>query len=330
MTKDKPRTKSLSDNLPWLDRDAGLDEAVGRLVSQLVHTKTKREAAAEIDKKTERRLQRSYKDAEQGRSPATKFMRALAKEMGMEDPEGSYVVAPMKAWNRIVDKFNAAAKDVQDLGRGSIYIRDYSEYQAFHKLMKAKTRDGCVTPLKQDCTRIIEGSMDDYLAHPRKSGYAGSINFNLEMDLNKGRQGIFEVQIRPYGYQDIDKKSHRLYDMIRILQEVPKNYLNDKDKEVIKALITANRALFEEQSWRLGFDKALQGKPQSISEQERDQVMGVLDRVRTALELLPGRNFSWKSETADALTYAKTSVMNVHMANKRGPAPTLDMDAELS
>ena len=301
--------------LPWLQDNPELDKAVSRVVTEFKNIKTQRAEPAELDSKTEQHLLRCLKDAEQGRSKAGKFMLALAKGMDVDDPETSYVVAGMKSWDRIVNKFNAAARNVNDLGRGAVYIDSVDEYKAFQKLMRSKTRDGEVRQLNIKGVHIIDGSMDDYIASPRKSGYAGSINFNIDLDIGKGRHGVFEVQIRPKAYMDIDKKSHYLYDMIRILQEVPQSFLTDGDKEVRDALITANRALFEEHSWRHGFDEVRKGEPLHINAAEMRSITGILDRLRTAIESMPGQSSKWQSETADALTYAKTSVVNVHMAS---------------
>ena len=319
-TKDTKQTR-----LPWLQENPELDKAVSRVVNEFKNTKTQKREPAEIDGKTEQHLLRRLKDAEQGRSKAGKFMLALAKGMEVEDPETSYVVAGMKSWDRIVNKFNAAARDVNDLGRGAVYINSVDEYKAFQRIMRSKTKDGEVRQLNAKGVHIIDGSMDDYIASPRKSGYAGSINFNIDLDIGKGRHGVFEVQIRPKAYQDIDKKSHYLYDMIRILQEVPQSFLTDGDKEVRDSLITANRALFEEHSLRHGFDEVRKGEPLQISAAEMRSITGILDRLRTAIESLPGHGSKWQSESADALTYAKTSVVNVHMSCPLKSDPSIDL-----
>lgn len=325
---EKDAYKQKRTNLPWLKQDPELDKAVHSLVQMLKNTKTKRPGSVELDEKSEQRLKRQFKDAEHGRTTAGKYMRAIALELGHEDPDLAYIVAGMKDWDRVKDKFVNAARDVRDLGRGSVYINSIEEYRAFHSILKSKTKDGIVKRLNVRDVRIIEGSMDDYLANPRKSGYAGSINFNIEIDLGKGRHGTFEIQVRPSAYQDIDKKSHRLYDLIRLLQEVPGGYLTPSDHEVMDALVTANQALFEEHAWRYGFDEINKNKPLEISYAQMRSIKGILDRLRTTIENLPGRNFAWKSETADALTYAKTSVDNVYEATqgRNGADPTVYLD----
>lgn len=311
-----PTKKNKGARLPWLEDNPELDSAVMRLVTEYQNIKTQKSLPSKIDYKTEQRLLRNLKDAEQGRSKAAKFMLALAKSMDIKNPETAYIVAEMKSWDRIVNKFNAAAGDINDLGRGSVYINSVDEYKAFQKILSSKTRDGEIRGLNAKGVRLIDGTLDDYIAQPRKSGYAGSINFNLDLDIGKGRHGVFEVQIRPKAYQDIDKKSHYLYDMIRILQEVPSSFLTDSDKQVRDALITANRALFEEHSCRHGFDEIRKGAPLHINSGEMRSITGILDRLRTAIEVTPNhRDQEWCYETANALTYAKTSIMNVHMAS---------------
>lgn len=316
--------KTRQTKLPWLQDNPELDNAVSRIVTEYHNIKTQRHLPCEIDHKTEQHLKRCLKDAEQGRSKAGKFMFALSKGMDIKNPETAYVVADMKSWDRIVNKFNSAARDINDLGRGAVYINSVDEYKAFQKILSSKTKDGELRQLNAKGVRIIDGTLDDYIARPRKSGYAGSINFNLDLDLGKGRHGVFEVQIRPKAYIDIDKKSHYLYDMIRILQEVPASFLTDGDQQVRDALITANRALFEEHSCRHGFDEVRKGEALHINAGEMRSITGILDRLRTAIETMPYNDQEWQSETANALTYAKTSVMNVHMASPQtssNPAP---------
>lgn len=325
---EKDTTNKRRTNLPWIKQDPALDQAVHNLVQMLKNSKTKRPGSVDLDEKTEQRLKRQFKDAEHGRTTAGKFMRAIALELGNDDPDLAYIVAGMKDWDRVKDKFVNAARDVRDLGRGSVYINSMDEYRAFHSILKSKTKEGIVKRLNVKDVRIIEGSMDDYLANPRKSGYAGSINFNIEIGLGKGRHGVFEIQVRPSAYQDIDKKSHRLYDLIRLLQEIPGAFLDPSDHEVMDALITANQALFEEHAWRYGFDEANKNPPMDIGYAQMRTIKGILDRLRTTIENLPGRNFAWKSETADALTYAKTSVDNVYEATqgRKGADPTVYLD----
>jgi len=314
MPSDKDQ-KHKKPRLPWLQDNPELDSAVSRIVTTYSSIKTQKYLPRDIDHKTEQYLKRSLKDAAQGRSKADKFMFAMANAMDIKNPETAYIVAKMKSWDRIVNKFNSSARDINDLGRGAIYIDSVEEYKAFHKILSSKTRDGEFRQLNIKGVHLINGSLDDYIANPRKSGYAGSINFNIDLDIGKGRHGIFEIQIRPKAYQDIDKKSHYLYDMIRILQEVPTSFLSEGDKQVRDAMITANRALFEEHSCRHGFDEVRKGPPLHINAEEMRSITGILDRLRTAIEATPGNDHEWQNEAANALTYAKTSVMNVHMAS---------------
>lgn len=323
--------------MPWLQEDLELDAAVSRLVKQVYAIKTQRTITTPLNADTEKRLKRCLQDAEQGRSAAGKYMLALAKKIGVEEPETAYVVAEMKSWDRIVDKFNARVQggfkspDVNDLGRGCVYVDDVKEYLNFIKIQRSKTKDGRISALDTDKVSIIEGSIDDYIANPRRSGYAGSVNFNIEIDIGKGRSGIFEVQIRPRDYQTISKKSHRLYDMIRIFDGVPEAYMTDQDREVRDALVIANHALYEELGVRSGFDKVRTTPPLEIRQEQVSQICGVLDRIGTGLETSNGRNLPWIIEAADAITYAKTSVMNIAQATSNRyhkGAPAVGHDRE--
>ena len=76
---------------------------------------------------------------------------------------------------------------------------------------------------------------------------------------------------------------------------------------------------------RHGFDEVRKGEPLQISAAEMRSITGILDRLRTAIESLPGHGSKWQSESADALTYAKTSVVNVHMSCPLKSDPSIDL-----
>ena len=303
--------------------------AVVHIVSALQEKKTKRTPQTSLSAKEEAELQRKFKDAQQGRSSAYKFMLAAAKAMKVKSPEDACKLADMKDWGTTVDKFKEAKRSTNDIGRGRIYIENVDEYYAFQKLNSSKDRNGHLDLSGTQRAAIIPGSINDYLMQARSSGYAGSVNFDLEVDLGKGRQGRFECQLIPSKYKDMYEHSHALYDMIRIFDEIPKAYLNKHDLKLRDLLIKANEAFFFEYGERTGFIDVRKPRPRAqISNEEYQDIITALDLIRTTIEDLPGRNLKWKRETAEATTYAKTSVTHVYLASmqKHGRSPGIARD----
>ena len=308
-------TPNLDTSLPWLQQDQGLDAAVFRLISEYKKAKTNKKSN-QLPAKKEASLRRQYKDAKQSRSPAGKFMRALADAIGFEDPESAYIIANMKDWERAKEKFAEAARNTSDLGRGRIYLNSLDDYESFMSLLSSKRRDGTVTRIKSHGVKIIPDSISNYLESARKSGFAGSVNFDVKIDVGKGRHGKFEVQVMPHAYQEVDKISHFLFDMIRILEEVKESYLTEEDKRVMDSLILANQALFIEHGIRSGFVSLRKDKLPQINDERLKESLGILDRIWTELGNISGRRFAWIDQTRQAMTEAKTSLTNINLAQK--------------
>ncbi len=294
-----------------------MDQAVTRLISTLRDKKNARNKT-KISSKDENQLVRDFKNAEQAQSKADRYMYKIAEALGL-DPTVAVERADMKTWERALDKrFNASGRNLHDLGRGTIYIDSVDEYYALQKLLNSKTKTGVLSQLKIQGVRIIEGSMDDYLANPRSSGFSGSLNMDVEINLGR-QKGTFEIQVRPAAYKEADKQSHFLFDMIRVLQDVPESYLTEEDKKIEESLVLANKAIFVEHAHRTGFVEILPKNKQKLrmSKEEYDQAHEVLDRLWTELEHLPGKPFKDKKETMDAISVTKTSIDNIYRAQGR-------------
>ena len=316
-TSQKSHESALEESLPWIDYDPDMDRAVTRLVSTLRDRKNDKNKT-KISEKDKRQLLRDFKNAEQAQSRADKYMYKLAEALGL-DPTMVVKRVDMKDWDRALDKrFNSVGRNLHDLGRGTIYLKSVEDYYALQSLLSSKTKTGIISSLGIQGVRILEGSMDDYLANPRSSGFAGSMNMDLEINLGK-QKGTFEIQFRPADYEEIDKQSHLLFDMIRVLQDVPESYLTKEDKKIEKALVLANTALFVEQAHRTGFAEILpkDNKKLRITEKDYNEAHEVLDRLRTEIENLPGRPFKNKKATAESLSIAKTSIDNIYRSQTR-------------
>jgi hypothetical protein len=147
---------------------------------------------------------------------------------------------------------------------------------------------------------------------------------DLDIDLGKGRRGRFELQFMPEGYETIEPLSHRLFNMIRILKELPDAYKKPEDQEIQDALILANHAMYIEIGHRTGFIDARKDEAPKFTQEKIDDAFDILDRIASEIEILGGRPFKWKQETIQATTMAKTSLQHIAIAirNKKELIPS--------
>ena len=124
--------QTLNLRTPWTKGiNPGVDAAVKALVSEIKdrHKEGEETNLTQIQKD---KLARDFKNAEQGRGYASKYMRALAKAMNLECPDAAVVMAPMKRWSRAAEKISVADRNLHDLGRGRIYIKTPKDIQKFN------------------------------------------------------------------------------------------------------------------------------------------------------------------------------------------------------
>jgi Mg2+ and Co2+ transporter CorA len=62
-----------------------------------------------------------------------------------------------------------------------------------------------------------------------------------------------------------------------------------------------------------------------ISRKQLQETNDILDRIRTMVEKLNTKE-EWKERTLDAITYSKTSLMNIHLASPENPEPEEDAE----
>lgn len=263
-------------------------------------------------------------------------MQAIAKAMQLPYPEVSCQIANMKDWDTATSKFKDASRNTSDLGRGRILIQSADQYRRFMSLLPAKDGQGNFDLSGAHKARLIPGSMSDYLKQGSEHGYAGSVNFDLEVAAGNGRVGRFEVQLVPDAYLGTGENlgpydhSHALYDLIRIYKRMPKSFVTGPHKPVRNALITANSALFVEHGQRSGFIDLRKPQPKAnVTEGTMHEVNTVLDMVRLSLENMSGRRFKWRTDLAEATTYAKTSLMHCYLSTPRHSSSrhTRDLDS---
>jgi hypothetical protein len=305
--------KQIKPQLDWLQHP-DLYTPIYDLMSQLQMIK---EGDGEINLalNEELKLRSRFKNAGHCRTSAHSFMLAFNTYSNIEDPHAAIAIAQMKQWDRAAKKLQADNRDLNDLGRGRIKIQNAGHYRDIKRLLNNRSSDGTIPELNMNHIRIIEGSVDDYLEKSRKSGYAGSINFDLAVNNRKGREGTFEVQAMPEDFQGAYDTSHYLYDIIRIIQDrrEPKTSI---DKKIEKALVLANSMIFIEQAQRSEHQyinlRADKDNLPYISKQEFQFTNEVLDHVATAVEALPGRRQKWQEKTTQATTEAKSCLVNAY------------------
>lgn len=309
-----PKAKTLQ--VPWVKPDADLDNAAYRMISALKDSNSLRNnKETKLGIRDENHLTQLHKGARQAKSKANRFMYAIAKEIGIKNLDFNILMADGKNWKRAKEKSKDSSRNLHDLQRGRIYLSSPSRYKKLKSILKQMTKSGQLRGIKIAGVSIIPNSIDDYIEEAReKSGFAGSLNLDLLVDNGKGGEGYFEIQFMPSDYTKVDKQSHRLFDMIRILDEIPKDYRSEADDKIKFSLKIANQALYIEHGILSGFIDFRTDRPSGINIKNIQTAYGVLDRLRTKLDDLGGRDFSWKTETRQALIEVKTSLRNIELA----------------
>lgn len=321
-------SKSNAPLLPWQSLDPELDQAVFKLIQTRAAPVSR--THKKLTEKEKSALQQEFKNAGQARTSGGKLLRAIGTAIGVEDVHRSTMLAPLKNWDRSLEK-KQAGRSTHDIGRGRLYIGPTTRYIKATKLFNTINKNGSIPNISIKGVSIIPDSVRDYLATPRESGFAGMINFDCEIDLGKSRMGHFEAQIMPRGYEEVDKHSHRIFELIRIIQEdVPAAYQSEADQRIVDALIKSNQALYVEHGIRTGFIAVRQDNwRMRLSDDDVKEAHDILDRIRSTIEALPGRNnLKWRTETAAAMTYAKTSIVNVANTPSNYKVPTLEKAAK--
>lgn len=304
--------------VPWLKMSSPeIDKVIGILVGQLSEYKNPYGKKQRLDKKRSDKLTQDFKNAGMSRSEARKFMRDLAEMMGIENPESAVFIGPMKERFRAEQKADEENRNLHDLGRGRILVKSPEEVLKFYNMLKSMDKEGHIKGLDCKTVQILDDSITDYLKKQRSSGYCGSLNFDIRVDLGKGRFGTFEIQIMPEEYEQPYDHSHALYDMIRIIESIPGHWRSAEQTKVLNALVMANSAIFNEHAERTEFLSLRASKSyQKISVDELRETNEILDRIRTLVDKAPGRRFAWREDTLNAITYAKSSLLNIFNGDK--------------
>ena len=285
----------------WPEKDIiALEYALHDLVDDL-ELSDKAERVALTDKE-QQWLGRQFKSSQKAQSPFKRFAWDFAENIGiMLPPDRAVKVVAMKSWERAAMKMRAPGRNLHDLGRARARGKGPVSVVNADRLLSQKGPNSFAKKWEDRGVKIIRGSVDNYITSPRtSSGYAGSINVDIETSFKKGQPGIVEMQVMPDSMEKVDKHSHRLFDMIRLLDEIPAKAKSPAQKHIQDCLTIANATLWDNAALDNGYMHLRTSKPDPLKELDIRETIRVLDRVKTIVQSLPGRNFAWKSETAEA------------------------------
>lgn len=236
------------------DSTANLIGAIAGVVRRVSLAGAGRDVARSprLTEKKENLLERAFHDASMSLGTFEQYMQDVAEKVMEADPEQAVKLAPLKDRRRAAAKIGDASRNAfGDVARGRIVFDNVQEYKRFVSCFENgksshpfhdewAEREGRSVRLQQD-------SISNYLRNPRKaSGYAGSINLNVEVDCKKGRSGTAEIQVMPRALLETDRQSHLLFEMIRDLSEKPKEYRTAGEEKLRRALVAYNTALWDE------------------------------------------------------------------------------------
>lgn len=308
--------KSPNPRVSWVKENAALDIAIYQVVRTLADSHKPTRHGTQLSAKEEQKLADKFKAAAFAKSNGHKFMRAIAEAIGIQHIDRQLFFAKGKDWERFKEKSLNGSRQINDGQRGRIYLSKPERYVALKKLLKSMSKEGQLKGVHSEGVSIIPDSINDYLEGARKSGFAGALNLSLEIDLGKGRTGNFEIQFMPSEYEPIDKLSHRLFDMIRIIQELPPAFKTEELQKIEDGLVLANSAIYSERGNRSGFIDFRKDKLPEFTRKTVNDSFEILERIYTQIESLGGRSLDWKKETAAATTEAKTALMNMQRAHE--------------
>lgn len=302
MTKRNNKT-----HLPWAevahDRTFGLKRVIHGLLRTMSDNERNPDNHIPLSEKDEKRALLQFKKSEAGQSHNHQFMQHIADQIGATCERG-----PAKDIIRYLQKHNLADRNTNDAHRGRILISNSEQYEKLIELLNKADSEGYLPTHSTSSIRVIPNSTDDYIKKQRKSGYSGSVNFDV---LYKD-ECPFEIQVMPDSYQRTYDHSHRLFDMIRMLEETPKHMQSREQLMIKTALIRANRALFDEDAYRHGFMECREKGPnRPPTEKVLLKTNDILDRLSENLGNNPKEE--WAIETKDAIAYAKTSLTNLYI-----------------
>ena len=290
-----------------------IDEEIRKMLETLNAEHLDPESRVNLNDRKHRSLQRKFNHAQEGGRAGDECTISIADLVGA--PKWKF---DTKEFGRAAQKLLADGRNMNDLRRSRIYFEDtihhsaQEQYRAFVKLIESVDKDGYIPVLKTRKVRLIPDKTDDYIRTSRPaSGYAGAYHADIEIDIGKGNKAYYEIQAMPLAYEDIDTHSHMLFDIIRQLDEIPEPYRTPEQYQIKQALMLMNGALYDEEAIESGFISERKTRIKGISQEEKELIDHIGNRLARAINELPGRKLSWRKSTQDALVFARSSVDNM-------------------
>lgn len=287
----------------------GIAGAIADVVS-FVHGGPDIRRGQRLASKDEQRLAGAFNTANMTKDTFHMYLRDVAEEVMGLDPDTATVMAPMKQRQRAAEKLKTPDRSAfGDIVRGRIVFEDVQEYKRFVARLKGSQelhedwgkREGRGVWLQPD-------SVSNYLKNPRAaSGYAGSINLNVDVDCKKNRMGSAEIQVMPRVFIETYDQSHLLFEMIRHISETPKAYRSEGQEKLREALVAYNTALWDAAARKHGFMKLRDEEPAALGNEEllqRASHASVLGRLMGQMEGSASKSPRFQ-ETIEALYAAQ-------------------------
>lgn len=317
--------KDFNNKVPWRKRGNDVFDPIIKDLMEGEKRDLREDVSENLSAGQSFKLTQLFKTAGFGRSTAHKFMTALVRHVGVVNDTGAIRMSRLKDRSKAGQKIYTDQRSSRDLARGRILIESPDQYEKVMQLLRsAKANRGFVSKLRVNGVRIAEDKhgayYTDYIANPRKSGYAGSINLDLEIDVGKGKTATFELQIMPWDYENAYDHSHCLYSFIRRLDRAIEDQNQDQDTKLAihtlrRILIRSNTAIFDEHAQRADYMQYRKTKPEPLSLKEARQMNDILDRISTAAsQMMHTKNPKERErgeEILDAVKEAKTSIQNL-------------------
>ncbi|MCB1720268.1 MAG: hypothetical protein KDI11_00765 [Alphaproteobacteria bacterium] len=246
-------------------------EVVDKLFAALRPQKQKISFFNALSAQKREELTTAFNRTSMARGTFLQYMEDLAKLIGHKYVTDFVILDSPKDLEKAAEKMFDEDRNMHDLNRGRVLFTSYEQYELFIRRFVQKKGSKKFHEKWQDKITIIEGKQDDYLKKCRESGYAGAYHFDVQVDCGKDQKcAELEIQMMPKDMVDTYDLSHHLYDLIRVIEyESKKRDLSDAENTVLRALITANTALWDLAAINTGFIQARERpRPEYISEQD--------------------------------------------------------------
>ena len=298
-------------------------EVVDELFAALRPQKQQKNFFNALSAQKREELTTAFNRTSMARSTFLQYMEDLARLIGHKYVTDFVILDSPKDLEKAAEKMFDEDRNMHDLNRGRVLFTSYEQYELFIRRFVQKKGSKKFHEKWQDKITIIEGKQDDYLKKCRESGYAGAYHFDVQVDCGKDQKcAELEIQMMPKDMVDTYDLSHHLYDLIRVIEyESKKRDLSDAENTVLRALITANTALWDHAALQTGFIQARERpRPHYVSEQDYAEssalLTTLLGRLYAKNENKRTRKERWLIAALEEAGYALNAVYHLQKQNR--------------